>query len=116
MLSIDCLRHLLNKVWSANSKWYYIGLGLELSSDELDSISSKERQQPGECFTEVLKKWLKKQNPRKSQLVGALRQPCIGYEQLAENLHTWVLPGNATQDDDHMVSVSMTTSASEGAG
>ena len=98
---------MLNKLWSAKSKWYNIGLGLGLSADELDSIDQKGRE-PGDCLREVLSHWLKKRNPRKSQLIEALRQPCVGYGQLAEDLHTWVPPANATQVDDNMVSASMT--------
>ena len=105
VFSMDSLRTLLNKLWSARSEWYNIGLGLGLSADELKSIDQKERK-PGDCLREVLIEWLKQRNPRKFQLIEALRQPCVGYENLAEDLHTWVPPANATQkfNDDHMVS------------
>ncbi len=101
VFSVDSLQTLLNKLWSAKSEWYNIGLGLGLSADELNSIDQKERK-PGICLREVLFEWLKKRNPRKSQLIEALRQPCVGYEQLAEELDTWVPPANATQNDGHM--------------
>ena len=110
VFSMASVRTLLNKLWSARSEWYNIGLGLGLSADELKSIDQKERK-PGDCLREVLIEWLKKRNPRKSQLIEALRQPCVGYEQLADDLRTWVPPSNATQNNDHMVS-----SALEGAG
>ena len=116
VLSVNCLRALFNEVWSANSEWYNIGLGLEFSCDELDSISMRERN-PKDCFREVLKKWLKKRNPRKSQLIEALRQECVGYEQLAETLCAWVPSGS--ESDKRKVShasVSTTTSASDGEG
>ena len=113
VFSIDSLQALLNELWNARSEWYNIGLGLGLSADELKSINQKERK-PGDCLREVLIEWLKKRNPRKSQLIEALRQPCVGYEQLADDLHTWVPPANATQNDNHMVSSASMTS--EGAG
>ena len=109
---LNSLPDLLNKLWNARSKWYNIGLGLGVSAGELDSIDQK--REPGDCLREVLIKWLKKRTPRKSQLIEALRQRSVGYEQLADNLHTWILPANATQNDDLMVSsASMTL---EGAG
>ena len=112
VFSVNSLHDVLNKLWNARSKWYNIGLGLGLSADELDSIDQKKKE-PGDCLREALIEWLKKRNPRKSQLVKALRQPSIGYEQLADNLHIWVPPANATLNDDHMESTSMTL---EGAG
>ena len=98
---LNSLPDLLNKLWNARSKWYNIGLGLGVSAGELDSIDQK--REPGDCLREVLIKWLKKRTPRKSQLIEALREPSIGFEQLADDLHTWV-PANATQNDDQRVS------------
>lgn len=113
VLSVNYLRALLNKVWDANSEWYNIGLGLDLSSNELDGIRQEEKR-PGDCFREVLKKWLMKSNPRKSQLIEALKQPCVGHEQLAEDLCAWVPPA---QSDNHKTSHASTrTSALDGAG
>lgn len=119
VLSIKCLQTLLNEVWSANSEWYNIGLGLGLSIDELKSIDLIERR-PGHCLREVLIKWLEKLDPKISQLIEALRQPCVGHEQLAENLRTWAPPARDThQNTDNMAmqaSVSTAASASDGAG
>lgn len=116
VLSINCLRDLLNKVWGASSEWYNIGLGLDLSINELDCISQQEKR-PQDCFREMLKKWLRKTvNPHKSQLINALRQPSVDHQQLAKDLCAWVPPGTTAKADNHMASVSTMTSASEVAG
>ena len=115
VFSINSLPDLLNELWNARSKWYNIGLGLGLSADELDSVDQK-RKEPGDCLREVLIEWLKKRTPKKSQLIEALRQPSVGYEQLADKLHTWVPPANATQNDDLVVSSASESMTFEGAG
>ena len=115
VLSINCLHDLLNKIWEASSKWYNIGLGLELSINELDAIRQQEELLQ-DRFREMLKKWLRTVNPNKSQLIEALKQPSVGHQQLAEALHTWVPPATTAQADNHMAaSVSTMTSTSKGA-
>lgn len=70
----------LNELWPVRAKWYNLGLGLRLSSDELDAIS-KSFDKPDDCLREALKHWLSNK-PDKNDLITALRQPCVGYHQL----------------------------------
>ena len=84
------LRELLSRLFPVRAKWYNFGLGLGLSSDDLDAIKNSEHcEGPDNCLREVLKGWLSTKNPEKADLINALRQPFVGYHCLANELLTW---------------------------
>ena len=85
-LSIADLRTVLVAVWEARVKWYNIGLELGTSSDTLDSIKIKCREDPDECVTAMIKEWLNNGKPPPSwtALAEALRSPMVGCAHLAE--------------------------------
>ena len=58
-LNLKNVRELLYQV---RSKWYDMGIELELKVEELDNIKA-EYTDLGECLTEMLKIWLKSINP-----------------------------------------------------
>lgn len=55
-------------------------------ADNLDSIKTKYRDDPEDCFRESIHSWLRGDNPRPtwSALAAALRAPTVGLGQLAE--------------------------------
>ena len=69
-------------------KWYNIGLELGVSSDILDSIKIKCRDDPDECVTAMIKGWLNKGKPPPSwaALAEALRSPMVGCASIAQRL------------------------------
>ena len=77
-----------NKMKGARSKWYFIGLGLDIDSDDLDPIESSCRGDTGKSLLEVLKIFLKRANPKPTwqQLADALDDPSVGYSELAEQV------------------------------
>ena len=75
-------------VFSVASKWYNLGLALELDPNELDRIKTKQQDSPTECLREMLRHWLSKcfQSPTREKLIAALCKRTVGYEELANDL------------------------------
>ena len=79
---------MLNAVHTAQHKWYYIGLGLEVSSHTLEAIKAKYSNNILDCLTEMLRKWLTSISPPPtwSGLVQALSTAPVGKKRLAEEI------------------------------
>ena len=93
-LGVSDLGMILEAVWKARVKWYYIGLALHIAPDTLDVIE-KDNRITDTCFLEMLKVWLKsKPPPTWTELVKALRSPTVGYQELAEELAQCHCPDN----------------------
>ena len=87
MLSSEELITVLNLTWDARSKWYNIGLKLGISVDTLDAVKIYHREDCDECYTEVLKRWLRNDlSPTWSALADALRPPIVGMSHIADLL------------------------------
>ena len=109
--SSDCLKSedlndIRSKCWEARIKWFDIGLELKLTKSELDVIQAKHKDNVDMCFTTMLDKWLKKNTPTLVDLIAALRQPTVGYQQLANYLEREGLgkSSNAAKENDSPVS------------
>ena len=97
------LHHVLNIAWCARAKWYHIGLGLQLTAGDLDSIRMTHHDNVDNCFTETVKTWLKMgKNTNSKFLAKALGQPCVNYGHLAESILVpdCKIPEPALQQDD----------------
>ena len=77
---------MFEELYSARTKWYNIGLGLHMNSTDLDAIKVKHRDDPDECFRELLSTWLKQRNTTWDDLVKALKSPTVGFEELSETV------------------------------
>ena len=87
MLSSGELNTVLNLTWDARSKWYNIGLGLGISVGTLDAVKKDHREYCDECYTEVLKRWLRNDlSPTWRALADALRAPSVNMSHIAEQL------------------------------
>ena len=78
------------------NNWYDIGVAL-LDPEDQVLVSAIDMNHPGDaekCAAEMLKLWLAR-NPTASwsQLLGALREPYIRLDALAENLEEMLLKG-----------------------
>ena len=82
------LDRVYNAVIGARSKWYHIGLALEIDPDDLDSIKDANRGNPDGCLTDVLKKFLRQVSPKPSwkRLADAMASLSVGRGDIAEDL------------------------------
>ena len=87
-LSVNDLKEVYEELYDARTKWHNIGLSLKMNPNDLDAIKMKHKDDPGECFRELLSTWLKQANPKPmwADLVTALKSPTVKYEQLSENV------------------------------
>ena len=76
----------MESVWEARTKWYNIGLKLGIAPGTLDSIKLAEKQNPDECITTMINRWLRddKFEPTWKLIDEALRSPMVGYGKLAD--------------------------------
>jgi hypothetical protein len=67
--------------------WKDIGIELDLKVTDLDVIKTNHGN-VNECFSEMLTLWLKRVNPlpKWSAMVEALKEPTVGFEELAEQV------------------------------
>ena len=77
---------MFEELYDARTKWQNIGLGLNMKPTDLEAIGMKHKNDPGECFRELLSTWLKQANPMWATLVEALKSPTVGFEQLSETV------------------------------
>ena len=93
LLLID-LYKLQSTTWDARSQWYNVGLALGISADSLDTIRRNHRDICEDCYTTILKQWLKGKHPRPtlSALAEALRSPAVNMANLAELLPSKLSP------------------------
>ena len=87
-MTIDDLRAVRKEVWDARAVWKDIGIELDLKVTDLDVISETNHGNVNKCFSEMLTLWLKRVNPppRWSVMVEALKEPTVGFENLAERV------------------------------
>ena len=79
------LKYLLKDTIDARSKWYYIGLCLNLPSTTLDSIR-EDMDTAKDSYTEVLKHWLKTGEATMQKLIEALEDKTVQEKRLASVL------------------------------
>ena len=86
-LGTSDLRKVYKAAWDARTKWYNVGLELEMDSATLDTIEG-EKSHIDDRFRAMLTTWLKAVNPRPTlaALAEALRSPTVGCGHLAEQI------------------------------
>ena len=86
-LTIKDLRKVQQAAWNARTKWYNIGLELEIDPEMLNVIEGNNKDIDN-CFRAMLTTWLKTVDPKPTlaALAEALRSPMVGHEHLAEQL------------------------------
>ena len=84
-MKIQDLNDIVSKCWEARNKWNSIGLQLKLATDDLEAIQCN-IDNVDEGFKEMLKKWLRTTQPTLADLIAALKQPPVGFHDLAEKL------------------------------
>ena len=81
------LKTVRTEIWEVRLKWCDIGIELELSKNDLDTIQQNYTE-ISKCFSEMLCEWLKRVDlqPSWNSLVGALCAPAVGLGHLVENI------------------------------
>ena len=87
LLKLDDLNTVLEELYEARTKWYFVGLKLKVPVDTLDSIKTQS-DDPNECLLQALKHWLKMVDPKPTwqALVDALRGRLVEEHQLANSI------------------------------
>ena len=98
------LKTLQNELHSICTKWYFLGIQLEIAIGTLKRINQECREVASHCLVEVLVEWLKNK-PSWKGLVEALRSPAVDEESLADNIerercHHCSLPDLPEDSDD----------------
>ena len=85
-LNIKDLRKVQRATWEARTKWYNIGLELDIDPETLNTIKGN-NDNIDDRFRAMLTAWLKMVDPKPTweALAEALQSPTIGYEHLAEH-------------------------------
>ena len=84
------LKTVRNALWDARSKWYHIGVELDIETSTLDIIGTECQGKVEDCFTKVLTKWLNcvEPQPSWSALVEALESPAVDHPNLADKIRS----------------------------
>ena len=82
------LKDLLNELAGVTSKYYEIGIQLDIKDEILKQIESNHKNNIKRCFSEMLDYWLKGNSGDASwsSLVSALESPFVGEKTLAATL------------------------------
>ena len=81
------LKKIRSKCWEARKRWMDIGIELNLAKGDLDAIQDRHRENVDKCFTEMLDLWLLTDpRPILTDLIAALKEKTVGFQQLAEKL------------------------------
>ncbi len=82
----DDLRLLYTATFEARNKWRNILLNLKVSIATIESIGSKFRDNPDECYREGLVEWLKGEERSWEDVVEALSSPIVGHNDIATTI------------------------------
>ena len=87
-LSVNNLKVLFPALYPARTKWYDIGLLLDVPVDTLDTIKSENKDDLGACLREMLHYALKSWDPKLTwkRVVDALKNEVVGNMELADSL------------------------------
>ena len=87
-LCVNDLSEVLTELFPARTKWYNIGLKLAVPVETLESIKSKNREEPGDCLREMLLRALRSSTPELTwkRIIEVLSSAVVGQEQLAKSL------------------------------
>ncbi|XP_064407251.1 uncharacterized protein LOC135352068 isoform X3 [Halichondria panicea] len=85
-LTIADLGDLYIATFDARIKWRNFLLVLKISSDTIDSIGTKWRDDPDDCYREGLKEWLKGGERSWEDVVKALSSPIVGHSDIARTI------------------------------
>ena len=89
-MSVNDLKAIRTAIWEARSDWQDIGIELGLKVADLDAIEKNNHGNVEKCFSKMLTLWLRRANPPPtwSAMIEALKEPAVGFEDLAEQVES----------------------------
>ena len=90
ILTISDLLKVQSKIWEARTKWYHPGLLLGIPVDTLDAIQYNHPTNCDQCFTDMMKEWLRASDLQRTweALAKALESPQVGQSNLAKQIRS----------------------------
>lgn len=87
-MTISSLQSIQSTIFGARSKWYSIGIELNIDPNDLDAVKEKHQSDPDKCFIEVLTIWLRGNYSKRvwTTIVNALKAKAVGFGELAERV------------------------------
>ncbi len=76
----------ITATFEARNKWRNILLNLKVNIATIESIGSKFRDNPDECYREGLVEWLKGEERSWEDVVEALSSPIVGHSDIATTI------------------------------
>ena len=94
VLSIEDLFDVWNKLFNARTKWYAIGLNLNVDDETLRSIELQPSTDCGKCLSNMLAHRLRSGGPLTwKDLCNSLRSQTVGRSDVAEEIEKWLIKG-----------------------
>ena len=88
----DDLGDVMEKLWDARTKWYYIGVRFGITAPELDVIEMESKSDVSEMFRKMIREWLKKgENCTWRAVYDALNHRTVEQKRIAEELKSWLV-------------------------
>ena len=106
-LSLKDLNRVRREVWAARSKWFNIGLELDLEVSDLNTINRKHNRDADNCLRDCLKLWLRgsHQPPTWSAMVKVLRSPAVGFAEIADEIEEkYIIKRGNTEGKESVIS------------
>ena len=88
-LKVTDLQKVQSDLWNARTRWRNLGDALGIHASSIDSIAMKHREDPVNCFREMLSEWLRGGStpPRTwNTLVAALRMETVDLGSIADEI------------------------------
>ena len=93
-IAVDDLGVVMEKLWDARTKWYYIGVQFGITVSDLDVIEMEPKSDVTEMFRKMIMTWLKKgENCTWRTVYDALKHCTVEQQRIAENLKSWLVKG-----------------------
>ena len=85
-LSPNHLQQVLDLLWGARSKYYNIGLGLDLPSGDIDAIASGNSYKPNPIFTEMINECFRRGLITQEKLSKAVSSQQVDFAYLSDRI------------------------------
>jgi hypothetical protein len=85
-LSPNHLWQVLDLVWEARTKYYNVGLGLNLPASTIDAIESANSYKPDPIFRKVITECLRQGLVTQEKLAKAISSPQVSFAYLSDGI------------------------------
>ena len=87
-MTLEDLKTVQSDLWDVRSKWYNLGIQLDMKIEDLEAIKEKNSNNPDQCFTDCITCWLRRSDPLPTwvALLKALKEHTVGFQTLAQDV------------------------------